>query len=218
MRLINATPSPYGRKVAVAMKEKGLKYEVQYDNPWHHGTYVHEYSPFQQLPILITDDNKYVYDSNYILEWLERRFPTPALLPEGVDELLEARLLQLLGERLMEVAALIIFEVPRADASKAWLARQTRKIVTGLAELSRVLGDRKPSVDDPIHLGDIAVVSTLTMFEFMVENGILPEMPEFAWRERHRNIVEFVEAIEARPAFKETRPVMMEVDLQQVVA
>ncbi len=29
--LINARPSPYGRKVAILLKEKGLDFEVQYD-------------------------------------------------------------------------------------------------------------------------------------------------------------------------------------------
>ena len=33
-RLINARPSPYGRKVAIAMHEKGLPFETLFDLPW----------------------------------------------------------------------------------------------------------------------------------------------------------------------------------------
>lgn len=218
MKLINATPSPYGRKVAIALKEKSIPYEVQYDVPWHDGTCTPQYSPFQQLPILITDAGKNVYDSTYILEWLERTYPTPPLLPTGVDDLLHAKLLQMLGERLMEITALIIFDVQRANPSQPWVDRQTRKVETGLAELSAVIGDRKPGLADPITLGDIAVVSTLTMFEFMIEQEIMPDLPCFGWRARYKNIVEYVAALEARPSFIETRPVMMEVNLKQVVS
>lgn len=37
LRLINAHPSPYGRKVAIALREKGIAYDVQYDEPWGNG-------------------------------------------------------------------------------------------------------------------------------------------------------------------------------------
>jgi glutathione S-transferase len=218
MKLINATPSPYGRKVAIALKEKGIDYEVQYDIPWHEGTCVDQFSPFQQLPILITNDNEYIYDSTFILEWLERYYPEPGLLPTSVDDLIAAKRLQMFGERLLEIAAIIVFETPRAEVSKPWVARQTRKLDTGIAELSRLIGNRKPSSSSPITLGDITVVSTLTMFEFMVEQNIMPYMSEADWRKRFTNLVEYVEALESRPSFIETRPVMMAVNLKEVVA
>ena len=93
--LINAGPSPFGRKVAIALIEKKLDYVIQYDLPWGDKTCTPNYSPLQQLPILIEENGNCVYDSTYILEWLERRFPQPALLPADVDKLLEAKLRQM---------------------------------------------------------------------------------------------------------------------------
>ena len=82
-RLINARPSPYGRRVAIVLIEKGLDYEVTYDVPWGSDTCTPEHSPFQQLPILISPDGEGLYESSYILEWLEAKYPEPPLLPAG---------------------------------------------------------------------------------------------------------------------------------------
>ena len=38
---------------------------------------------------LIIDDKKPIYESSYILEWLEAKFPKPSLLPVGIEETLE---------------------------------------------------------------------------------------------------------------------------------
>ena len=59
-QLINAGPSPYGRKVAVALHEKGIAFETVLDLPWAeaHATRVH--SPLEQLPILLPDDGEAV--------------------------------------------------------------------------------------------------------------------------------------------------------------
>ena len=95
--LINARPSTVGRNVAIVMREKGIGYDVQYDVPWGDQTCTPQYSPLEQLPILITGENEYIYDSAYILDWLEARFPEPALLPTDLDARLDARKRRMLG-------------------------------------------------------------------------------------------------------------------------
>ena len=68
--LINARPSPFGRKVAIALIEKDIEYAVRYDLPWGGETCTPKYSPLEQLPILIDEKGESIYDSTYILEWL----------------------------------------------------------------------------------------------------------------------------------------------------
>ena len=84
--LINARPSPYGRKVAIALIEKGISYDVQYDVPWASGTCTPEYSPLEQLPILVSADDERIYDSTYILDWLEKLLGRRQYAVDGVDE------------------------------------------------------------------------------------------------------------------------------------
>jgi glutathione S-transferase len=215
--LINARPSPFGRKVAIALIEKGIPFEVQYDVPWAESTCTPQFSPLEQLPILVTETGERIYDSTYLLEWIERRIPSPALLPDDVDGILYAKLLQTLGERLMEIAQNMVFELQRADTSQAWIDRQTRKILGGLGELERVVGERRVGHDQAITVGDIAVATTLLIWEFMVEAGFSPDVAAFRWRGRYKNLSEYVAVLETRPSFEQTRPETMVVDLQATV-
>jgi len=217
MKLINATPSPYGRKIAIALKEKGMPYDVQYDIPWVPGTIVGDYSPLQQLPILITDDGKNVYDSSFILDWLEINYPTPPLLATTPDERSHQLLIRMLAERIAEFAQIIVFEIQRPDPSLTWLQRQTRKVGTGLAELSKLIGDRAPTPDDAINLGDIAAGCTLRMLDFIVERKFASSIEEFSWRDLYPNLVTYAAALESRPSFVATQPVPFELNLKDVV-
>lgn len=216
--LINARPSPFGRKVAIALREKGLAYDVQYDVPWGDQTCTPDYSPLQQLPILITEAGENIYDSAYILDWLEARFPAPALLPATLDERLAAQQRRLLGERLMEVAQALIFELIRPDPSAPWVARQTRKVEGVLAELERIHSDLTPVKERGLDLGDIAIATTLLGVEFALSSGLSPDVSVLHWRKSCPVLAEAIAALEDRPSFEATRPQLMDVNLQATVA
>lgn len=215
--LINARPSPFGRKIAIAMIEKGIDYEVRYDVPWGNQTCTPEFSPLEQLPILIVDQGEPIYDSTYILEWLECSFPSPPLLPTDIGRRLGAKKRQMLGERLMEVAQSLIFERHRPDPSTAWIERQTRKILGAFAELERLHGQHRPLGEGAIDLGDIAIGTTLLLFEFAVVAGLSPAIDALRWRGRYSELTRFVETLETRPSFVATIPELMDVDLQATV-
>lgn len=215
--LINARPSPYGRKVAISLLEKALPYEVQYDRPWNEGTCTPEYNPIEQLPILITEQGESVYDSPFILEWIETRYPDPPLLPADVDGRLEARKRQMLGERLLDFAGQLIFEAQREHQSQPWIDRHTRKVHGALAELERIYSGGKIN-SLPVDLGDIAVVTTLDLFEFVVADGIAPEIPAMRWRGIYPQLTRLVERLDERPSFARTMPQHMEFDLGATVA
>lgn len=217
MKLVNSTPSAFGRKVAIALKEKKIPFEMVMDVPWNDKTIVPNYSPLQQLPILVTDSGENVYDSMYILEWLERRHPTPPLMPADVDGILAVKRLQLTAERLMEIVVLLVFEEQREHPSPAWTERQVRKVQGGIAELAKLVGDRVPKPGEAITYGDIAAGASLTWFDFMLSHGMFAKVEAAQWRKQHPNLVAYVDALEARPSFRETAPVMFAVDLPAVV-
>ena len=113
LQLINAKPSPFGRKVCIAMLEKGLPFEIKWDIPWHEDTSVGHWNPLQQLPILIADSGEVVYESSYILEWLEARYPKPPLVPPGVEERLQMGRFRVLAVTVMDAIVRINFELAR---------------------------------------------------------------------------------------------------------
>src|SRR5215470_11179769 len=83
MRLYWHPFSVFPRRVRVAVREKGLACEeIEVDLPGGatRAPAFRRLNPFGQVPVL-DDDGLVIYESLAILEYLEERHPTPALLP-----------------------------------------------------------------------------------------------------------------------------------------
>ena len=70
-----------GEKSPSPSRKRGIPFDVQYDVPWADTTCTPDFSPFEQLPILILENGDAVYDSSFLLEWLDYHQPEPALIP-----------------------------------------------------------------------------------------------------------------------------------------
>lgn len=204
MQLINARPSPYGRKVSIAMLEKGVEFETIWDQPWGEETIVRDKSPMEQLPILITDAGEMVCESDFILEWLEHHYPEPSLFLSGADRL-EIKRLQMLTNGLMDAFGRAIFEVKRDDCSEAWLDRQTRKIPKVLDELSKACAGREFAVANRLTAADICVVCVLHIMEFVADD-FDAGLEQLLWRRSHPDLIAYVDRLDERDSFKATRP------------
>ena len=53
LRLISATPSPYARKVRIALAEKNIPFELITEVPWNQGAITKQHNPLAKLPVLI---------------------------------------------------------------------------------------------------------------------------------------------------------------------
>ena len=99
--LYDADRCPFCARVRIALAEKGIEYEtVEIDlrdrPPW-----IYELNPSGKVPVL--DDGFVLPESEVIVEYLEDRYPEPALLPDDPRGRAEARLLvhrfdELLGD------------------------------------------------------------------------------------------------------------------------
>ena len=199
-QLISATPSPYARKVRIALAEKGLPFELVTEVPWDSTTRTPRYNPLEKLPILLLDDGTSVYESSYILQYLELKHPQVPLVPKDIDGHLAARKLEVLCDGVCDAVVLSLFEKMRADgASAEWLARQRRKIVGGMAEMARLVGQRQWAVGEAFSLGDIAV-GTATGYVSL-------RYPDFQWRTPHPDLALFSDRLAQRQSFKDSMPV-----------
>lgn len=198
-RLISATPSPYARKVRIALAEKGIPFELITEVPWDSTTSTHRYNPLEKLPVLIPETGDPVYESRFILEYVEIRHPEPRLVPNDVEEMLTARRLEVLCDGICDAVVLTFFERRRKHPSDEWMARQRRKIEGGLREIARIVGNREWAVGDRFSLGDIAA-GTVTGY-------LSVRFPEFRWRAAHPNLTDLSDRLEARPSFRDTVPV-----------
>ena len=198
-KLISATPSPYARKVRIALAEKDLAFELLTEVPWDSTTSTPRYNPLEKLPILLLPDGSSVYESSYILQYLELKYPQVPLLPQDIDGKLAALKLQVLCDGVCDAVVLSLFEKMRAGGgSLDWLARQRRKIAGGIAEMARLVGSRQWAVGDRFGLGDIAVGTALGYLSVRFQ-----EMP---WRTLYPNLALFSDRLEQRSSFMDSVP------------
>ena len=200
LRLISATPSPYARKVRIALAEKAIPFELRTEVPWDSTTATPRYNPLEKLPVLILEDGSAVHESRFILEYLEAKFPTPPMLPDNIDRKLAARHAEVLADGVCDACVLLFWERrrPAEGQSREWMARQQRKVDGGLAALARIAGDRDYVIGDRFGLADIVTGTVLGYLS--VRFAKLP------WRRRHPNLARLSDRLEQRPSFQGSVP------------
>jgi len=92
-RIIGSYLSPYVRKVLVALHLKGLAYEIDPIIPFLGDDRFTGISPLRRIPVLI-DDAVTLSDSSVIVQYLEDRYPQPALYPADAAARARARWLE----------------------------------------------------------------------------------------------------------------------------
>jgi glutathione S-transferase len=78
--LYDAARCPYCARVRIALAEKGIAYEPVAIDLSDRPAWLYEKNPLGRVPVL-EEDTLVLPESNVIMEYLEERFPEPALLP-----------------------------------------------------------------------------------------------------------------------------------------
>ena len=199
MKLVIAKPSPFARKVRVALREKGIAFEEIVENPWAGGTAVPGTNPLGKVPALILDGGRVVYDSKVIVEYLETLRP-PQLIPADPELRIAHKQIEALADGVCDAVVLAVLERSRPGdlQSSDWIGRQTRKIEAGTAELDRLLGAGEWFTASGFGLADIAAGCALGYLDL--------RFPEFDWPRRHPALAPYFARLDARPSFAATRP------------
>lgn len=201
MKLLSATPSPYARKVRIALHEKGIPFELLTEVPWNAGASAPQYNPLGKIPVLILDDGECYYESRFILEYLELRHPQPPIYPRDAEQLLAAKRLEVLADGACDAFVLVFMERQRPEAHRSapWLQRQQAKIAAAVDEIARrIAPGSEYAVGDSFSLGDIAVGTLLQYLDV--------RYPELPWR-RHAHLQALAQRLWRRPSFEQTVPV-----------
>ena len=200
MKLLIARPSPFARKVRVALLEKGIAFETLIDLPWNPGAQAPSLNPLGKVPALVLDDGRTLYDSKVIIEYLETLGRAPALLPAEPGARVAHRQIEALADGVCDAVVLIVLErARRAELQSAdWIARQRAKVEAGFAEAERLLDGGNWFVGDTFGLADVAVGCMLAYTAL--------RLPDCDWHARCPALAAFSTRIEARPSFGATRP------------
>jgi maleylpyruvate isomerase len=151
MKLYSFFRSGTSHRLRIALNLKGLQYEyapVDLRSEQHLQPEFKALNPQGLVPVLV-HDGKLLTQSPAIIEWLEERYPTPALLPEGPDERARVRALAaIVGCDIHPINNRRILEYLRhnfhcdAEAIDAWCATWIIAGFDGLEALLAADGGR----------------------------------------------------------------------------
>lgn len=185
--------SPISRRVWLLLLEKQIPHESIVVNLGARQQFEPEFliiNAFHHVPVIVDDDFR-VIESLAILDYLELRYPAPALIPTELQAITKMRMVQMVTvNELMPISIAVINaeQQPLSDTVQQHLA-------TAWQFLDNELQDKKYFGGDHLLLSDIVAGATIPLFHRLgVPFDNYPYLE--AWRQR----------ISIRPAWQQTQP------------
>jgi glutathione S-transferase len=199
MILRSSPPSPFGRKVRIALALLGFDGDVTVEaaDPTRIDDTVRQQNPLGKIPVLIAEDGIAYYDSRVILEYLDDRAGGGKILPRDPVKRLAALRLQALCDGLLDASILTVYEARWRKAEthdQKWLEHQAGKVSRALTTLEAA----PPALDAAAlpNVGQIALACALGYRDLRFGDG---------WRPGHPRLVAWLDSFAARvPAYAAT--------------
>lgn len=182
--------SPYAQKVRIALREKGLQFQLALPGGLGAGGAGGEFAeanPRAEVPVLI-DGAVRVFDSTIILEYLEDQHPSPALLPAGAAERARVRMIEEVMDTHYEAINWAMGEInwfrrAEGDFAEALKAKAAEQTTGFLSWLGKQLGSRPWFNGEAFGWGDLCVAPFVAASAGM---GMAPARggPVSAWLDR----------------------------------
>ena len=94
-RLLHMPLDPTSRMIRIALAEKGLPAEFEEARPWEAKERIATLNPAGTIPVLVDETpdgaERALAPAGIIVEYLEERYPSPALFPSGAENRAETR-------------------------------------------------------------------------------------------------------------------------------
>ncbi|XZN92820.1 MAG: glutathione S-transferase family protein [Microcoleus sp.] len=197
MKLYHNPISSNSRRVWVALIEKNLDFELVeiYLDGDHLKPEFVEMNPFHRIPVLVDDDFT-VVESLAILDYLEAKYPEPAMLPKDAKDLAVVKMVQLvavneLGPALYPLISEVMgWGIPEPQA----IEKAKEKVHTVLAFFEGLLDDRPFFASSHVTYAD-CVAGTVVPLLSWVDVSIDGYPKIQAWCDR----------LISRPSFEQTQ-------------
>ena len=186
LKLYHEPISPNSRRVWITLLEKELEFElveVKLDGAQFQPEFL-ALNPFHHIPILV-DDGFNVVESLAILDYLEKKYPKPAMLPTDAKDLAIARMVQLVTVNELVPTTVPLFPVmlglPVANPEKIEQAKQ--KASTVLKFFENLLDERPYFGSQSLTLAEVVAG---TIVPWLPRGGVsLSDYPKLsAWCDR----------------------------------
>src|SRR3984957_9651680 len=198
MILRSSPPSPFGRKVRIAIAlvsfDKDVKVEPADTSDVNDS--VRLQNPLGKIPVLLAEDGNAYYDSRVILEYLDHRAGGGKIVPRDAVARIAALRLQALCDGVLDASILTVYESrwrkPETHDQK-WLDHQAGKVKRGLAALEAA----PPVLNGTPNVGLIALACALGYRDLRFGAG---------WRAEHPRLVDWLNHFAAQvPAYAGTK-------------
>ena len=200
MKLLSSPASPFGRKVKVVARMKGVLDQIEIekaDTNVAENKVLKKENPLAKIPVLILADGTQLFDSHVICEYFDSLKPSPRLFPAASAERFNTLTLGALGDGILEAALLLVYEKrfrPEDKWVRSWMDRQQNKIDTALDHLEA----NPPQWGASPDYGHVTIACALGYLDFRHEGK---------WRASHPRLVKWLDQFAAAvPAYEETKP------------
>lgn len=197
MQLYTSPTTPFGRKIAVQIRESGLADRVQEvlvaGTPLDAGTMPVQHNPLGKIPCLTTAQGA-LYDSRVISRYLDQ-ISGAGLYPAG-DALWPVLVLEATADGILDAAVLMAYEVrlrPEPLRFAEWLDGQWAKIARALDATEAQAGQM-----GALNMGQIALGAALAYLDF--RHGARN------WRQGRPHLTEWFAEFSKRPSMQATNP------------
>ena len=199
-----ANVSPFVRKVRVVLAEKGAEYKLEQVSPFAPPPDFLAISPLKRIPVLRDTDlpePNTLPDSSAIADYLEHKFPKPALYPSDPFQRARAIFFEEYADTVLAQAVgpgvffeRIVKKMLRKPPDETLVAATLKDKIPPLFDyLEKEIGGNKFFVADMFSIADIPVGTMFVNFERAGETVDAARWP---------NLARYVAAIHARPSFK----------------
>ena len=199
MKLFGSPGSPFARKVRIVLEEKGIPHEYIAGRPSAPDSPIPQFNPLGKVPTLVLDDGRSIYDSAVIVEYLDAQAKGLTLIPAALDERIEVRRWEALGDGIAEATVNINHEYREPkdkQRAPAWFERQRAKVDRGLAVMEKDLGSGEHCFGGRFTLADIAAGYALDYLDHA--------LPEVEWRKAHPALGQLAGRLSVRKSFSST--------------
>ena len=199
MKLISATPSPFGRKVKALLHETNqlddIEIQLVMTTPVATDPAVAAANPVGKIPALIREDGPALYDSRVICRYLDARAGA-GLYPEL--RIWEVLTLEATADGILDAAVLMVYEGrvrPEDKQFDGWVEAQWGKVSSALDALE---ARWMSHLAGPLDMGQIAVACALGYLDF--------RHPGRDWRAAHPQLAAWYGVFSERDCMTATAP------------
>lgn len=198
MKLYGTLLSPFVRKVRVMLAEKDLSYEFVICNQWAPDSVIVTMNPLLKVPVLELEDGKVLFESPFIMEWLDEHHGK-SLVPEGHDERWLTKSWHNVANGILDAISALNSE-NRRPVEKSWQPARERaqeRVDRALDFVESQLKGGTFLAGNEFTVADIALGVALDQIDIRYPHD---------WRSTHFKLDRWHAAISQRPSFIFTAP------------